>query len=287
MVKVSVIIPTYNRSERLSDAVDSVIAQTFQDIELIIIDDGSTDLTSDLIKTKHAGFPILYIRQPRQGVSAARNLGLSYTTGEYVCFLDSDDFWYPQKLQIQLAVMEQNQRIKISQVQEIWIRNGKQVNPMKKHLKPSGDIFIPSLKLCLVSPSAVMIEKKLFSEIGPFDETMPVCEDYDLWLRIAFTYDVLLIDDKLIEKRGGHEDQLSRQYWGMDRFRIYSMEKFLKKDLSSERRFALYDELRIKTGIVCEGSLSHRRYLQYLRYLVSHLRYRFLQHLLKLKLSLK
>lgn len=266
MAVVSVIVPTYNRHDRLLETIHSVISQTYKDIELIIVDDGSTDATADMIKSITADFPIIYIKQKHRGVSAARNLGISHASGSYICFLDSDDIWYPQKLKVQLEVMQSNPSIQISQVQEIWVRNGRQVNPMKKHFKPTGDIFIPSLKLCLVSPSAVMIKKSLFSEIGLFDESMPVCEDYDLWLRIAYSYDVLRIDKNLIEKRGGHEDQLSRQYWGMDRFRIYSMQKFLSKDLSAQRRTALLDELRIKSQIVCEGARNHNRFIMFFRY---------------------
>ncbi|OGI07828.1 MAG: hypothetical protein A2X41_11920 [Candidatus Margulisbacteria bacterium GWE2_39_32] len=280
MPKVSIIIPTYNRSQRLSEAIDSVIAQTYTNIEIIVIDDGSTDETEEIINSKKASFPILYTKQKNKGVSAARNYGISLASGDYICFLDSDDIWYPQKVQVQLAIMEKTPDIQISQVQEVWMRKGKHVNPMKKHLKPSGDIFIPSLKLCLVSPSAVMIKKTLFTEVGLFDEKMPVCEDYDLWLRISYKYGIYLIHDNLIEKRGGHEDQLSKKYWGMDRFRIYSMEKLLTKKLTYERKEALLSELRIKSTVVHEGARNHNRYFLFLKYRIKSIKYRILHKIL-------
>jgi glycosyltransferase involved in cell wall biosynthesis len=217
---VSVIIPTYNRAWILKEAVDSVLAQHFQDYELIVVDDGSTDDTGFLLADY--GRRLIVVRQPNLGVSAARNAGIKEARGQYLAFLDSDDLWLPDKLEVQVAYLAQNSDVQICQTEEIWIRNGVQVNPKRRHRKPSGMIFKRSLELCLVSPSAVMMNRRLLSDVGLFDENLPACEDYDLWLRISCRYPVHLIERPLIVKRGGHADQLSRQP-GLDKYRVQSL----------------------------------------------------------------
>jgi len=188
MPLVSVIIPTYNRALYLKEAIDSVLSQDFCDFELIVVDDGSTDATSDIIDSYNGAFR--YICQRHRGVSAARNTGISHAKGTFVAFLDSDDLWLPKKLSAQVDFFREHPEALICQTEEIWIRNGTRVNSKKRHKKYSGDIFEKALPLCIVSPSAVMIKKNLFDLVGLFDESLPVCEDYDLWLRISARYPV-------------------------------------------------------------------------------------------------
>jgi glycosyltransferase involved in cell wall biosynthesis len=170
------------------------------------------------------------LRQLNKGVSVARNRGIAEASGRLIAFLDSDDLWLPQKLSTQVKFFTENPDAVINQTQEIWIRNGLRVNPKKRHHKFSGMIFERSLALCLVSPSAVMIKKSLFDTVGVFDENLPACEDYDLWLRISCRYPVHLIDSPLIIKRGGHDDQLSSAA-GLDKYRIQSLKKIIDSDL--------------------------------------------------------
>jgi len=228
--RISVIIPTYNRGKVLERAIKSVLTQTYTNFELIVVDDGSTDNTSRIL-SKFAE-KIRYFSKLHGGVSSARNFGLEKSEGTWVAFLDSDDYWLPEKLERQMQYLKENPEILIVQTDEKWIRRGIYVNPMKKHRKYSGWIFPQCLPLCIVSPSAVLIHQKVFNDVGVFDENLPVCEDYDLWLRIASKYQIALIPEKLIVKTGGHPDQLSRQYWGMDRYRIQALEKLLKDDLA-------------------------------------------------------
>ena len=220
---VSVVIPTYNRGWCLNEAVDSVLAQSYARYELIVVDDGSTDDTGKRLSRYH---DITVITQPNRGVSAARNRGIASSQGDLIAFLDSDDFWLPEKLTIQVAFFQANPEALVCQTQETWIRNGRQIYPKNRHLKPSGSFFERSLGLCLVSPSAVMLRQSLFETVGVFDEGLPACEDYDLWLRVGAGIPIFLIDKALVVKRGGHADQLS-SHAGLDRYRIQSIKKLL------------------------------------------------------------
>ena len=249
---VSVIIPTYNRWPMIAEAVESVLEQGYGSFEIIVVDDGSTDGTKE--RLKKYGSSVLVISRQRSGVAASRNYGVSVAQGRYLAFLDSDDLWLPQKLTIQTTFMEQHPEVKICQTEEIWIRGGVKVNPKAKHAKPSGDIFRRSLDFCLVSPSAVMMTRNLLDQFGGFDESFPVCEDYDLWLRIAKDHAIPLIPKPLVVKRGGHADQLSHSTWGMDRYRVQSLRNLLRNGLLGEKRNWVLEALHRKIFILSQGA---------------------------------
>lgn len=255
---VSVIIPTYNRGWVVAEAVESVLGQDYAGpLELIVVDDGSTDHTPEIL----AGFAerIRVIRQENRGVSAARNRGIDAASGELIALLDSDDLWLAAKLSRQVEFFRRHPDALICQTEEIWVRNGVRVNPKKKHRKPSGMIFEPSLALCLVSPSAVMMRPSLLATVGRFDETLPACEDYDLWLRVACRYPIHLLDEPLIVKRGGHDDQLSREP-GLDRHRIRSLMTVLAHcPLTGSQRRAAVSMLREKCAIYALGCRKRGR----------------------------
>ena len=231
---VTVIIPTFNRGWIVKEAIDSVLEQDFSDYELIVVDDGSDDNTPAILKAY--GKKIIVLHQPNKGVSAARNHCIAAASGRLIAFLDSDDLLLPRKLSAQVKFFKDHPDAVVNQTQEHWIRDGVRVNPKKKHHKFSGMIFEKSLALCLVSPSAVMIQKSLFGTVGVFDEHLPACEDYDLWLRISCRYPVHLIETALIIKRGGHADQLSKAP-GLDKYRIQSLVKIIDSDLLAPRQY--------------------------------------------------
>ena len=222
---VSVILPSYNRAWTLKDAVDSVLLQDYPNIELIIIDDGSDDDTQELLGVYKNKITVLC--QENKGVSAARNKGIKASRGKFIALLDSDDAWDKRKISCQMEFFNDHPEALICQTEEIWIRNGKKVNPKVKHKKPSGMIFEQSLHLCLVSPSSVMMKRQLFDMKGYFNETFLVCEDYDLWLRVSSTLPVFLIDKPYTIKRGGHKDQLSN-FHSQDKFRIQSLSTLIE-----------------------------------------------------------
>lgn len=252
-MKISLIIPTYNRSELLARALLSVFAQTTLPDEVIVIDDGSTDDTQEMLQKS---FPqVIYLYQENKGVSSARNLGIKHSSGNWITLLDSDDTWIKTKLEQQVAALKKAPEMKICHTEEIWIRHGIRVNAMNKHKKSGGWIFAQCLPLCAMSPSSIIIHRSIFDELGVFDESLPACEDYDLWLRISNYYPVLFIEQPLINKYGGHEDQLSHQYWGMDRFRIKALDKLLKhEELSVDNRQLAARMLLKKARIFQKGA---------------------------------
>jgi glycosyltransferase involved in cell wall biosynthesis len=261
--EVSIIVPAHNRRAMVAEAIASVIAQRGVSFELIVVDDGSTDGTSATLERIAAGSganPVIIERaEHRAGPAAARNRGLGIARAPLVAFLDSDDLWAPDKLARQLAFMRANPALAISQTQEIWIRNGRRVNPGRRHLKRAGDFFVDSLRTCPVSPSSVIARADLLRSVGGFDESMLACEDYDLWLRILAGHKIGLLDEYLVTRRAGHRDQLSATIPALDRFRILALMKLLgDPELPPEHREAAASVLAEKCRIYAKG-LSRRK----------------------------
>lgn len=258
---VSVIIPTYNRAAFLQRSIKSVDKQSLPCAEIIVVDDGSTDNSSELISTikGKSRTPIVTIRTENRGVAAARNLGVEKAHYNIISFLDSDDHWNRKKIEKQYSTFKNQSTYQICHTREKWLRRGVHLNQKLKHIPRQGDIFSHCLELCGVGMSTVMMEKGLFEKVGGFDESMRCCEDYDLWLRVSSKYEFLLIDEPLIVKEGGREDQLSSIYrLGMDERRIYSIQKLLDSEELSAKQFKLAMlELERKIRIFAHGCLKH------------------------------
>lgn len=255
----SVIIPSYNRALFLKIAVSSVLTQTFDDYEIIVTDDGSTDNTQEIIKSiqKKTDKNIRYFYRENKGPAAARNLGISQAHGEYISFLDSDDRFREDKLKISREYIKKYPNCKIFHTEEIWYKSGEILPQKIYHKKPSGKVFENSAKMCSIGMSTSVIKKDVFKEIGMFDETMPACEDYDFLLRAANKYEVVLIPFYLTIKEGGHPGQLSFKYPAMDTFRIYSLNKILEsKELSADNFKIAVNELKRKCDIFIKGALK-------------------------------
>ncbi len=256
--RVSVIITTFNRRSYLKGATLSVLRQDFKDKEVIVVDDGSTDGSFAEVRD----LPVRYVWKPNGGISSGRNRGIEVSRGGYIAFLDVDDLWRKGKLSVQMEIMEREGAL-ISYTDEIWIRNGRHLNQKKRHRKYSGYIFEQSLPLCIVSPSSVVIKRDVFDTVGLFDESLPVCEDYDLWLRISCRYPVRFIEEPLITKHGGHEDQLSHRYEAMDRFRIYALLKILREPvLTDAMRLRAVEELGRKCLVLANGAEKRGKMLE-------------------------
>ena len=261
----SVVIPTFNRKKFLKKSIDSVLSQNISDFELVVVDDGSTD-SSIILVSDYRGKGITYIRTKNLGVSHARNTGIQNSRGSYIAFLDSDDYWESSKLEHVLEEIKKFPEINIFHSEEIWFNNGKMLNQKKKHKKPDGYVYKNCLPLCCIGMSTSVIKKTLLDEIGMFDEKMPACEDYDLWLRACLGNKVKLIKEPLTIKNGGREDQLSHQA-GLDKYRIYALEKMLSfGQLSGENLELTISELVKKCAIYANGSEKRGKIVEAKKY---------------------
>jgi len=255
-LQISVIIPVYNREQSLGRALDSVLKQSSAADEIIVIDDGSNDQSARLVEQHYPQAKL--IQQHNKGVSAARNSGIRAARFDWVALLDSDDEWLPDKLAMIRQAHREHSNEVLFHSDEIWIRNGVRVNPMNKHRKAGGYIFKHCLPLCVISPSAAVMQRSLFEKIGLFNESLPACEDYDLWLRLCHLYPVFYIDQPLIIKYGGHPDQLSRKYWGMDRFRILALNDLIQQNtLNADYKILTRNMLIKKCRILTQGATKH------------------------------
>ena len=254
--KISVVIPTLNRINTLQRALDSVINQTYKPAEIIVVDNGSSDGTLKFLREQYPKITIL--TENKIGVSSARNKGIKKSINQWIALLDSDDAWHPRKLEIQTSMLDSAlKEYNLIHTDEVWFRNNKHINQMKKHKKQGGYIFERCLSLCCISPSSVLYKKNILDKVGLFDESLPVCEDYDMWLKICSSEEVLFAQDKLTYKYGGHKDQLSKSYWGMDRFRIKSIENIIKNfDLTYKQKKQAKKELIKKLKIIINGAFK-------------------------------
>jgi glycosyltransferase involved in cell wall biosynthesis len=259
MPLVSAIIPTFNRMDTLTRSIRSVLDQTFKDIELIVVDDGSTDSTPELVR-KISG-SIVYLYQAHQGVSSARNKGISASSGDLVAFLDSDDEWKPEKIEKQLQLYDGTDEDFICHTNELWMKHGQVVNQKKIHRKQGGRFFERALERCLISPSSVMISRALLDRVGYFDESLPAAEDYDLWLRITAFHSVRFTDEPLVVKHGDRDDQLSKVVPVIDRYRIRAILKILDDpNLKPTYRKAAVNQLVRKCLVLTKGLTKRGRF---------------------------
>lgn len=255
---VDVVIPTFNRAHVMMRAIDSVLNQTYKNFILHVVDDGSTDETQELLKKLCEHPQVKIYHQDNSGVSAARNLAAFNSTGEWISFLDSDDEWMPNKLEVQIKYLKENPELAFLHSEELWIRNGVRVNPKVKHLKSNENIFIRSLDFCIISPSTVIMKRELFVKHQGFDTSFTVCEDYDLWLKILLTDEIGFISTPLIEKHGGHADQLSTKFVAMDYWRIKSLVNLYKSPLAKATQ-----KESIKDVILKKSEMLLKSYIKY------------------------
>ena len=257
-MKISVVIPTFNRISLVARAIDSVLKQSLNPYEIIVVDDGSDDGTSEMIQNKYKSIKL--IQQQNNGVSAARNNGIKHAKGDWIALLDSDDEWTEKKLENQVDRLIKTPEYDFCHTNEIWIRNDVRVNQRKKHEKYGGYIFDKCLDICRISPSSVLFRKNILDHVGWFDDQLPVCEDYDLWLRITAEYRILFIDEPLIIKYGGHDDQLSHGVEGIEFFRIKSLENLLERsELSTDNRILSIQMIIKKYNIYLNGLVKRKK----------------------------
>ncbi len=259
-MEIDIIIPIFNRAYCLKRTIDSVLAQSYPNWRLWAVNDGSTDETSSILKTyAKLDQRIQIVETVNGGVSLARNIGVQQGIAPWIAFLDSDDEWLPEKLEIQMNFTTHSPQSKFVFCDEIWIRNNKQVQQKAHQKKQGGNLFLRSLETCLIGASTVIMKRDLYQEMKGFDISYPVCEDYNLWLKILSLYEVDFISRPLVKKYGGHPDQLSTQFKAMDLWRIKSLEWILEnRTLSPSDSEAVRAELVKKAEILALGYEKYR-----------------------------
>lgn len=233
-----------------------MLAQKDVSFELLVVDDASSEPAEELYRQIVSRGHHVVRQSANQGPGAARNRGAALARGEWLCFLDSDDAWLPDKLARHLASLE-GSGLSIGQTEEIWFRDGVQVLPPKAHKITGGDLFERSTRAVCVSSSTVVLKRSLFFRHGGFDESLFVCEDYDLWLRISAQERFDFCASPLVVKYGGHPDQLSRALPAMDRFRLVALLKGLARETNqwtAHQRCIASTEAERKVRILKKGS---------------------------------
>ena len=259
MAKISIIIPTYNSAQYICEAIESVLNQTYKDFEIIVVDDGSTDNTKEVIKPYLN--KIKYIYQQNSGPSAARNRGIKEAKGEYIAFLDADDIWLPQKLELQIKFMEKEKEvglifsdmilfnekgiIKNSFLKEKLFFNKLSIKPLSSTEKVIYDnVFNALLQENFIPTNTVIVKKECFNKVGFFDETLFSVEDRDMWLRIGLFYDIGFINFPLVLTRF-HETNISA-----------NQELALKSRLKVMKKFLNYSNLPIKSKKIIKQTIN-------------------------------
>ncbi|MCK4305695.1 MAG: glycosyltransferase family 2 protein [Candidatus Eisenbacteria sp.] len=285
MARVTVIVPTHNKKEPVAEALRSVLSQTFRDFEIVVSDDGSTDGTplhllrmlgaqpdaleilsrmspTSIKPFSHAfsqnGVTVQYHYGSNRGLSAARNRGIRSARGDYIAFIEAEDEWQREHLEVQMAFLESHPDARLCRVAERYVKDGK---PRKNRntSTASGWIFEAALEASPMSTSALLAHRSCFASCGAFDENLPACDEYDLWLRFAARYPIYYIPDGPIVTRKSARGDGSSRTWSWDRFRVYALEKaFQSGHLSPNQRFMVAQEIVRKCERLVQGFRRQR-----------------------------
>ncbi len=270
---VSVIIPTYQRAALAGNAVRSVLSQSYRDKEVIVVDDGSTDNTAEVLAT--FGGAVRVIRQSNQGLSAARNAGIKASTGRYVAFLDDDDEWMPDRLDVQVPVLEGNDQIGLVFANmDAHDDTGRFLGQWFDYHAPPPLLSVETLFLYNFIPiPTVVLRRSVLDDVGWFDPSLDSCEDYDLWLRVIAAHRVHKCADRLARYRQsatGMSRDDRRMLSGLTRVKQLALERNpgirrLPEKLLNEYCFQLFDRLDqvlIKQGEADQAAAVAQRQLR-------------------------
>jgi glycosyltransferase involved in cell wall biosynthesis len=307
---VSVIIPAYNAARFVHQAVQSVLEQTYGHHEIIVVDDGSTDETREVLRRFHGR--LTYLSQPNRGAAAARNNGIRAAKGDFLCFLDADDLWVLNKLQFQVDFLQKHPNIALLSGRcQKFIDDGSAYAPFgaqdlverTARLFPASTAFTKLLKYNFIPTSTVMIRKQSFERVGFFDSNLIPVEDRDMWLRISASFDVahlpwvlcakrlhptnistdkarmLYTRARVLEKnRALFPDLVSARFWNRQLAKLYANAGRLalidnhKREARRAAIHSLKNELNAKAAMLWLASFMGRRAIQ--RFLRSRIRSR-------------
>lgn len=288
MPKVTVIIPTYNAIEYLPDAVKSALGQTFVDVEVVIINDGSSDHTEEWIQ-QQTDARITLISQANQGKSAARNTGILRAQGDYLAFLDADDYWEPTKLAKQVAYLDEHPQVGLiytwtALADETGQPTGRIISPHAE-----GNVWKQLLQdNILTCGSTPMVRRECFQTVGLFADNLPLAQDWDMWIRIAAEYPFAVIKEPLTRYRH-HPTNTSKQLQAMQQCNTRVLERALaaaSEDVSAVRAKA-YNSLNLYLGWIAIRNQDHQQAFHFWQQACHHsLRFSFSRESLRLLSSI-
>ncbi len=278
-VRVSVVVSTFNKKEMVADCIRSILDQTFRDFEIVVSDDGSTDGTpyhvfrefqaqpkaieilarqspGSIRPFSHIftsqGIPIQYHYCQSRGLSTARNRGIKAARGEYIAFLEAEDLWDERHLATQMAFIEANPATRVCYVTHKYVGEDRK-RRLPDPETPDGWIFRAALERSPMCTSGVLVHRSCFAECGTFDENLPACEDYDMWVRLSAHYQIRFVEGVTVARRAMRRDGSPRA-WSWDRFRVYALEKaFQSGRLTIGQRLLVAEEIVRKCERLVEG----------------------------------
>ena len=261
MNAIAVIVPVFNRASLAERALRSVRKQSLAAAEFVVVDDGSSEAMDALRADVLSGGGRWITLPENRGPAAARNAGVAETSSPWITFLDSDDEWASWKLERQLAWHQSHPDMRISQAQDQWFRKGEAILRPSHWQMQEGDLFAESVERCSITPSAVMLHRTIWDELGGFDERFRVCEDYELWLRLTREYPVGLVGgEPFVRRHGGRPDQLSSITPAMDRHRIAALLELLDSgSLSPSQQDHVLRGIKEKATILAAGAAKRGR----------------------------
>ena len=278
VMQVTIVILNWNGKRFLAPCLDAVLAQTFRDFEIVLVDNGSSDGSVQFLQ-RHYPQVRLIVNQRNLGFAAANNQAIRASGSEFVATLNNDTEVEPGWLEALVATVQSDSQVGMCASKMLFAHRRDVINSAGIALdrvgiawdrlggRPDDPTTAAPEEVFGPCAGAALYRRQMLDEIGLFNENLPVCEDYDLWLRISCRYPVHLITEPLVIKEGGHEDQLSSRYWGMDRFRIHSIAALMRSGHLDERQLALaQDELGNKCRIYANGCLKRGKWKEAVTY---------------------
>jgi len=268
---VSIIIPTYNYAQYVREAVDSAVAQTYRPIEIIVVDDGSTDNTREVLSDYIGTNKINYIYQDNKGLAGARNTGIRASKGEYVCFLDSDDLINEKKSEVQVKRLEENPECGVAFSDFRYFRDHDLSNLIPANVKYSGELtFSKVIRGEYMVVHAALVRRDVFDRVGYFDESLRKCEDYDFWLRVVMNGIRFFYIDQVQAYYRLHEGQMVEDKTDLFRTYIEVINRYKEYDIKTAEialgKYGLWlGRMLIYSDRMKEGRKCLKEYMWYRR----------------------
>ncbi|HEY9796728.1 MAG TPA: glycosyltransferase [Leptolyngbyaceae cyanobacterium] len=275
MPLISVVIPVYNNETTIQETIESVLSQSFSDLELIVINDGSQDSTLKIVSSILD--PRLKVfSYPNAGLAATRNRGVSHASGEYISFIDADDLWTPDKLEAQFKALQANPQAAVAYSWTDWIDQSGQFLRPGGHISVNGDVYAKLLVRDFVeSGSNPLIRAEALAEVGGFDESLPAVEDWDMWLRLAARYEFVCVPSPQILYRVS-SSSMSSNVWKMEAGSLRVIERAFAvapESLQHLKREVLGSRYKYLTFKSLEGTPERKKGLAAVRFLWQMVRY--------------